>query len=237
MISFGWPTIVSAFSFYALNLLDRFFVKHYHGAAETGLYGVAFRYSQIVLVGVFAFRMGWPQWHYSWLNTDRHPQMVARGASWFFGALGFLVVLVSAWILPIFHLLMPEHYWEATRGGRAALDRRDGDGRVRGHGGRAERDEADAADHPDRARRGGRGDRPLLPPHPAVRLRRRGLGDRRRALVDGALRRASSPSGSTRCRGTGGGSASPSARRSGWRSPRSRWTPGAVRTPRCRCAS
>ena len=58
--------------------------------------------------------MGWPQWHYSWLNTDRHPQMVARGASWFFGALGFLVVLVAAWILPLFHLLMPERYWEAT---------------------------------------------------------------------------------------------------------------------------
>ncbi len=114
MISFGWPTIVSAFAFYALNLLDRFFVKHYHGAAETGLYGVAFRYSQIVLVGVFAFRMGWPQWHYSWLNTDRHPQMVARGASWFFGTIGFLVVFVSAWILPLFHLLMPVRYWEAT---------------------------------------------------------------------------------------------------------------------------
>ena len=115
MISFGWPTIISALAFFALNLLDRFFVKHYHGAAETGLYGVAFRYSQIVLVGVFAFRMGWPQWHYSWLNTDRHPEMVARGGRWFFGAVGFLVVLVSAWILPMFHLLMPEDYWEATR--------------------------------------------------------------------------------------------------------------------------
>lgn len=115
MISFGWPTIVSAFAFYALNLLDRFFVRHYHGAAETGLYGVAFRYSQIVLVGVFAFRMGWPQWHYSWLNTERHPVMVARGARWFFGALGFLVVLVSVWILPAFHVLMPERYWEATK--------------------------------------------------------------------------------------------------------------------------
>jgi len=110
MISFGWPTIVSAFAFYALNLLDRFFVKYYHGAAETGLYGVAFRYSQIVLFGVFAFRMGWPQWHYSWLNTERHPEMVARGANWFFGAIGFLVVLVSAWILPLFHLLMPVRY-------------------------------------------------------------------------------------------------------------------------------
>ena len=188
MIAFGWPTIVSAFSFYALNLLDRFFVKHYHGAAETGLYGVAFRYSQIVLVGVFAFRMGWPQWHYSWLNSDRHPQMVARGASWFFGALGFLVVVVSAWILPLFHLLMPERYWEATEAVPPLVDRRDGDGSVRRHGGRAERDEADAPDHPYRSRRGGRRGRALLPPHPAVRLRRRGVGDRRRALVGVDLR-------------------------------------------------
>lgn len=114
MVSFGWPTIVSAFAFYGLNLADRFIVRAYHGAAETGLYAVAFRYSQIVLVGVFAFRMGWPQWHYSWLNTPRHPEMVARGANWFFGAIGFLVVLVSASILPLFHLLMPEKFWGAT---------------------------------------------------------------------------------------------------------------------------
>ena len=114
MVSFGWPTIVSAFAFYGLNLADRFIVRAYHGAAETGLYAVAFRYSQIVLVGVFAFRMGWPQWHYSWLNTPRHPEMVARGANWFFGVIGFLVVLVSASILPLFHLLMPEKFWGAT---------------------------------------------------------------------------------------------------------------------------
>ena len=114
MISFAWPTIVSAFAFYALNLLDRFFIKHYHGLEDNGLYGVAFRYSQIVLVGVFAFRMGWPQWHYSWLGSDRHPEMVARGANWFLAGIGFLVVLVSAWILPLFHLIIPTRYWDAT---------------------------------------------------------------------------------------------------------------------------
>jgi O-antigen/teichoic acid export membrane protein len=114
MIGFGWPLIVGAFAFYALNLADRFFIRHYHGLADNGLYGVAFRYSQVVLVGVFAFRMGWPQWHYSWLDSDRHPEMVARGANWFAAGIGFLVVLVSAWILPLFHLIMPVRYWDAT---------------------------------------------------------------------------------------------------------------------------
>jgi O-antigen/teichoic acid export membrane protein len=41
--------------------------------------------------------------------------MVARGATYYFFATGFLAVLVSAWILPVFHVLMPERYWDATR--------------------------------------------------------------------------------------------------------------------------
>jgi O-antigen/teichoic acid export membrane protein len=115
MVAFAWPGIVGGLAFYALNLMDRFFVKHYHGLPDNGLYGAAYRYSQVVLVGVLAFRMGWTQWHYSWLRTGRHPRMVARGALYYFFVTGFLAVLVSAWILPAFHVLMPERYWEATR--------------------------------------------------------------------------------------------------------------------------
>lgn len=114
MVSFAWPTVISALAFFALNLVDRFFIKHYHGLEDNGLYGTAFRYSQVVLVGVLAFRMGWPQWHYSWLRTGRHAEMVARGANYYFAAMGLLAVLVSAWILPVFHLLMPRRYWDAT---------------------------------------------------------------------------------------------------------------------------
>jgi O-antigen/teichoic acid export membrane protein len=114
MVAFAWPGIIGGLAFYALNLVDRFFVRHYHGTADTGLYGAAFRYSQIVLVSVIAFRLGWTQWHYSWLRTGRHPQMVARGAIYYFFVTGFLTVLVSAWILPVFHVLMPERYWDAT---------------------------------------------------------------------------------------------------------------------------
>jgi O-antigen/teichoic acid export membrane protein len=114
MIAFAWPGIAGGLAFYSLNLLDRFFVKHYHGLDDNGLYGAAFRYSQVVLVGVLAFRMGWTQWHYSWLHSGRHPQMVARGANYYFFGAGFLAVLVSAWILPLFHLVMPARYWPAT---------------------------------------------------------------------------------------------------------------------------
>ena len=110
MLEFGWPTVVGGLAFYGLNLLDRFFVRHYHGLGDNGLYGVAFRYSQVVVVGVFAFRLGWPQWHYSWLRSDRHPAMVARGANYYFFGVGMLAVIVAAWILPVFELVLPDAY-------------------------------------------------------------------------------------------------------------------------------
>lgn len=116
MVQFAWPGIIGGLAFYAMSLLDRFIVKHYHGLADAGLYGVAFRYSQVVVVAVLAFRMGWTPWHYPWLRSGRHPEMVARGSNYYFVATGFLAVLVSAWILPVFHVLMPERYWDATRG-------------------------------------------------------------------------------------------------------------------------
>jgi O-antigen/teichoic acid export membrane protein len=114
MVSFAWPGIIGGLAFFALNLVDRFFVTHYHGLADNGLYGAAYRFSQVVLVAVIAFRLGWTQWHYSWLHTGRHEQLVARGANYYFFATGFLAVGVAAWILPVFHVLMPERYWPAT---------------------------------------------------------------------------------------------------------------------------
>jgi O-antigen/teichoic acid export membrane protein len=114
MVAFAWPGIVGGLAFYALNLMDRFFVKSYHGLDDAGLYGVAYRYSQVVLVGVLAFRLGWTQWHYSWLHSGRHPNAVARGANYYFLGAGWLAVLVSAWILPVFHLIMPAVFRPAT---------------------------------------------------------------------------------------------------------------------------
>lgn len=113
MVSMAWPGIIGGLAFYVLNLGDRFILKAYHGLDANGLYGTAFRYSQVVLVGVLAFRLGWTQWHYSWLGSGRHERMVARGALYYYFGAGFLAVLVSAWILPVFHLLMPERYWGA----------------------------------------------------------------------------------------------------------------------------
>jgi O-antigen/teichoic acid export membrane protein len=115
MVTFAWPGIVGGLAFYGLGLADRFIVRHYHGYGDVGLYGVAFRYSQIVAVAVLSFRFGWTQWHYSWLRSNRHPNMVARGASYYFFAIGLLTVIVSAWISPLFRIILPARFWDASQ--------------------------------------------------------------------------------------------------------------------------
>ncbi len=114
MIHFAWPGVIGGVAFYAMGYLDRFFVRHFHGDADTGLYEIAFRYAQVVVVAVLAFRMGWTPWHYPWLHSGRHKEMVARSALYYFFGTGFLVVLLAAWILPVFHLLMPDSYLDAA---------------------------------------------------------------------------------------------------------------------------
>ena len=114
MVAFAWPGIIGGLAFFVMGFADRFIVRHYHGLGDTGLYGVAYRYSQVVVVAVLAFRMGWTPWHYPWLKSGRHPEMVARGANYYFFGTGILAVAISAWILPLFHLLMRETWWDAT---------------------------------------------------------------------------------------------------------------------------
>ena len=231
MIAFAWPGIVGGLAFYAMNLLDRFFVKHFHGLADAGLYGVAFRYSQLVLVGVLAFRMGWTQWHYSWLDSGRHPQMVARGATYYFFGAGYLAVIVSAWILPVFHLIMPESYWDATPAVAPLALAAVATGAYTLLRGRPQRDEADAPPAaPGAHRRRDRG-RPLLPAHPAVSRSSAPPGRRRPRSGPSRCSCSSSRTASTAFRGTGRERSACSGSRSGSASRRSPWTPG------CRSAS
>src|SRR5678809_739901 len=37
-LGLAWPGLIGGLSFFALNLMDRFFIKHYHGLTANGLY-------------------------------------------------------------------------------------------------------------------------------------------------------------------------------------------------------
>jgi O-antigen/teichoic acid export membrane protein len=84
MTVFALPALLNGAVFFVLKLSDRWFLMRYQGKTEVGLYTTAFQLSQPVYVAMAAFRMAWPQWHYSRLNDPvAHKKMVARSSTYF----------------------------------------------------------------------------------------------------------------------------------------------------------
>ena len=54
MVLFGAPFLIFDFSIIVLNLSDRFFIEHFLGLSETGIYGIGSLVGSIVLIGVNA---------------------------------------------------------------------------------------------------------------------------------------------------------------------------------------
>ncbi len=112
MLAFAIPAMFTAISFYFLKLSDRFFLLHYQGKAEVGLYAVANSLAQpLYLVGM-AFRMAWPQWHYARLHDPpAHKRMISRSSTYFMALNGLLLVLVGMYLPLVIHVLLNHRFW------------------------------------------------------------------------------------------------------------------------------
>jgi O-antigen/teichoic acid export membrane protein len=115
MLAFAVPALFTGISFYWLKLSDRFFLLHYQGKAEVGLYTVANALAQPLYIVLMAFRMAWPQWHYSRLgDRERHKQLVARSSTYFLALNGFVLVLLGLGLPLITHVLLNERFWSVA---------------------------------------------------------------------------------------------------------------------------
>jgi O-antigen/teichoic acid export membrane protein len=70
MQKFGMPLVPSALALWAINFLDRVFVKHYNGTAEVGVYSAAIKVASVITFLILAFRTAWPAFAYS-IEDDR----------------------------------------------------------------------------------------------------------------------------------------------------------------------
>ena len=115
MLAFAVPALFTGLSFYWLKLSDRFFLLHYQGKAEVGLYTVANSLAQPLYLVLMAFRMAWPQWHFSKLG-DRalHKRLVARSSTYFLLLNGLALVLIGALLPLLTHVLLNERYWSVA---------------------------------------------------------------------------------------------------------------------------
>jgi len=112
MLAFAIPALFTGISFYWLKLSDRYFLLHYQGKAEVGLYTVAYSLSQPLYLTLMAFRMAWPQWHYAELHEpEKHRKMVSRSSTYFLALNAAMLVLMGAFMPFIVHTFLNERYW------------------------------------------------------------------------------------------------------------------------------
>jgi O-antigen/teichoic acid export membrane protein len=112
MLAFAIPAMFTAISFFFLKLSDRFFLLHYQGKAEVGLYTVANSLSQPLLLAGMAFRMAWPQWHYARLHEpEKHKRMVARSSTYFMAFNGLLLAATAVFLPLVIHVLLNRRFW------------------------------------------------------------------------------------------------------------------------------
>lgn len=112
MLAFAIPALFTGISFYWLKLSDRYFLLHYRGKAEVGLYTVANSLAQPLYLLLMAFRMAWPQWHYARLHEpEKHKQMIARSSTYFMVLNGAALALLGTYMPILIHTLLNERYW------------------------------------------------------------------------------------------------------------------------------
>jgi O-antigen/teichoic acid export membrane protein len=101
MMAFAFANFFANISFYVLNFSDRYLLNRLGSLGDVGLYQVAFQLATPVYFAGYAFRMAWPQWHYSFLHDPpKHKQRVARGYTYFTLISASLIVVVGVF-LPI----------------------------------------------------------------------------------------------------------------------------------------
>jgi O-antigen/teichoic acid export membrane protein len=102
MLRFGLPTVPADASVYALNLVDRFYLFHRHGAASAGLYSLAVKLAGLVTFVVRAFQYSWPPLAYSIADDEEAGRFYALVATYYLMLTGWIVaglLLLGRWLV------------------------------------------------------------------------------------------------------------------------------------------
>jgi len=99
MQGFGLPLVPAALSLWAINFIDRLFLIHISGKAETGLYALGVRIASGVLFLMVAFQTAWPAFAYSIEDDDEARSTYAFVLTY--------VLFVTCWASAALGLLSP----------------------------------------------------------------------------------------------------------------------------------
>ncbi len=111
---YGLPMIPSGAAAFALDLVDRWFLKHYYSVAEVGVYSLGYRLGEILTFAVTAFQLSWPQFLFANRKQPDAPELYAHMTSYYTALIFFLWLGLSVAAPELLRLMATPAYYAAA---------------------------------------------------------------------------------------------------------------------------
>ena len=120
MLSFGLPYLPTTFAVILMELIDRYFLLQWRGAAEVGIYGAGYRLAMIMALLVAGFRFAWHPFFLSVAEQENIKKLFARVLTYFLLACALFYLFFDFYIDNLVHMqvggktLFAQPFWEST---------------------------------------------------------------------------------------------------------------------------
>lgn len=115
MLRFSLPIIPANLASLAVSASDRFFIKAFFSIADAGIYGLGYKFGNVVFYFIRApFMQIWEPRRYALYRENAPVEIYAKIMTYFVGLMVFAGLGISIFIFDIIKIISPEEFWGAA---------------------------------------------------------------------------------------------------------------------------
>ena len=111
LLRFGLPLVPASLAMYFMNTSDRWFIQHYHGEDELGLYAVGAKFAMLSSLAIETFRKAWWPLAMDSMHSENGEKTFILISNWYVCIGSFFILILtflSPWLIefitgPDFH--------------------------------------------------------------------------------------------------------------------------------------
>lgn len=116
LLGFGLPLMLSPFGWSLLRMGERVLLQAYAAAGEVGLYGLGYKFGQVMGIGfVSPFSLAWPPIYFSMLDEENGKEKCVLILTYLYLVGGWVVLALSLLSPLVIQFISPSEYIEAYR--------------------------------------------------------------------------------------------------------------------------
>jgi O-antigen/teichoic acid export membrane protein len=113
-LTFGLALVPGAMAGFALDLSDRFFLRHYSTLDQVGLYSLGYRLGEIIFFVTAAVQLAWPQFIFANRKSPQAKELYSYATTYYVAGMLFLVLGLSAVAPELVQLMAAPEYHAAA---------------------------------------------------------------------------------------------------------------------------